>query len=257
MRDDLALLARWPEVFDFDQRAVSLAKRWNSPEARSAALSTVVNTLAAEGRITGWRNETYAIRNAFDDLPLAFIERAASRFFGIVTYGVNLNGIVPAASGAPMMWQARRSLQKSTDPGLLDTLVGGGIGWGYSVREALLKESWEESGVPAELAQNARLERSLYILKDVSEGAHVEQIFIYDLILPSDFVPENQDGEVSEHQLADFSEIWNCLQDASMTVDASLSALDHLLRAGWVAKSACPGYAALSLTPTLSSSSIG
>ncbi|PMX35131.1 DUF4743 domain-containing protein, partial [Pseudomonas sp. FW301-21B01] len=92
---------------------------------RSAALGSVIGALAAEDRIPGWRNETYAIRNAFDAPPLAYIERAASRFFGTMTYAVHLNGVVEYADGAPPkgaphLWIARRSNTKATDPGMLD-----------------------------------------------------------------------------------------------------------------------------------------
>ena len=251
-RQDLALLTRWHEVFELQAHGVVLAAHLDSVAARSAALAVVIDALAADGRITGWRGETYAIRNAFDDAPLALIERAASPFFGTMTYGVNVNGIVmsemrdtQAAGRGSMMWTARRSLQKPIDPGMLDTLVGGGIAWGCGVAETLLKESWEESGVPAELARHATPGRSLHILHEVPAGTHAEQLFIYDLVLPADFVPRNQDGEVSEHRLASPTEIMQCLQDGSMTIYACLSVLDHLLRAGSLNEGDCPGITAL------------
>jgi len=246
---DVELLARWPEVFALHPRQVVLAAHLQSVEDRSAALGSVINALAAEGRITGWRNETYAIRNAFDDAPLAFIERAASPFFGTMTYGVNVNGIVSLAGGETAMWLARRSLQKPIDPGLLDTLVGGGIGWGCSVPEALVKESWEESGIPAELARHALAGRCLHFLHEVPSGTHAEQLFIYDLELPADFVPCNQDGEVSEHRLAGPAEVLQCLRDESMTIYAGLSVLDHWWRSGSLNEGDYPGAAALFVAP--------
>ncbi|MDI9701507.1 DUF4743 domain-containing protein, partial [Burkholderia cenocepacia] len=71
--------------------------------------------LAAEGAIPGWRDEIYAIRNRFDDPPLAYIERAASRFFGTQTYAVHVNGIVeytvtpgePPAAAEPHLRRGR------------------------------------------------------------------------------------------------------------------------------------------------------
>lgn len=252
-RQDAAMLARWPDVFALHEQAVVLAAHLDTLDARSAALSEVSAALAAGGRITGWRGETYAIRNAFDDAPLALIERAASPFFGTMTYGVNVNGIVRADQDAPgretMMWVARRSMQKPVDPGMLDTLVGGGIAWGAGVFETLVKESWEESGVPEELARKARPGRTLHILHEVPAGTHAEQLFIYDLELPADFVPRNQDGEVSEHRLVEPGAIRQCMQDGSMTVYASLSVLDHLWRTGSMNERDCPGGAALYAAP--------
>ncbi len=91
-----------------------------------AALGAVIGALYAEGKIPGWHDETYAIRNDFDAPPLAFIERAASRFFGTMTYAVHLNGIVKYRNKAPqLLWIARRADTKATDPGMLDNVVAG------------------------------------------------------------------------------------------------------------------------------------
>jgi hypothetical protein len=108
-RGDVSLLGRWPDVFAIDASAVRLSPSFDTVDARSAALGAVIGMLAADGRIPGWRDETYAIRNHVDAAPLAFIERAASRFFGTMTYAVHLNGIVKYRDKAPQLWIARRS----------------------------------------------------------------------------------------------------------------------------------------------------
>ena len=69
---DVGLLARWPDVFEIDAAHVTLAARFDADaNSRSAALGAVIGALAGQGRIPGWRDETYAIRNAFDAAPLA------------------------------------------------------------------------------------------------------------------------------------------------------------------------------------------
>ena len=102
-RQDVAKLARWPDVFELTAERVVLSARDDSVDARSMALASAIGALAAEGAIPGWRDEIYAIRNRFDDPPLAYIERAASRFFGTQTYAGHVNGIVEYAvtPGAP------------------------------------------------------------------------------------------------------------------------------------------------------------
>ncbi|WP_321923240.1 NUDIX hydrolase [Paraburkholderia guartelaensis] len=257
--NDVALLARWPDVFeidgDADSAGVTLAAHFDSVDARSAALASVIGALAAEGHIPGWRNETYAIRNAFDAPPLAFIERAASRFFGTMTYAVHLNGVVEYADsvspGAPQLWIARRSDTKATDPGMLDNVVAGGIGWGFGIEATLVKECWEEAGIAEELARKARAGRTVHVLQSLPEGTQAEQIFIYDLVLPADFVPHNQDGEVGEHRLARIDEAARWIEEGAMTVDASLATLDCLLRRQWIDEDACEGIAAIFEPPTL------
>src|ERR1700712_3293468 len=140
---DVSWLMSWPDVFVIRPDAVRLSDNFSDLDSRSAAMGAVIGMLAADGRIPGWRNETYAIRNTFDAEPLAFIERAASRFFGTMTYAVHLNGIVEQRGHAPNLWIARRSDTKATDPGMLDNVVAGGIGWGTGIDETLVKECWE------------------------------------------------------------------------------------------------------------------
>jgi 8-oxo-dGTP pyrophosphatase MutT (NUDIX family) len=141
-----------------------------------------------------------------------------------------VNGIV----GATRMWLARRSAKKPIDPGMLDNLVGGGISVGFSVVDTLVKEAWEEAGIPAELARRATFGGKASVLREVPEGVQSETVHIYDLELPADFQPRNQDGEVSEFQLLPFSEI----QYQELTYEAAIVARDCISR-----RSAHPGSA--------------
>ena len=250
-RSDAPALYAWPDVFHIDQTSIRLAEPFSDLNSRSAALGAVIGMLAADGRIPGWRNETYAIRNAFDAEPLAFIERAASRFFGTMTYAVHLNGIVEVAGRAPELWIARRSEMKATDPGMLDNVVAGGIGWGMGIAETLVKECWEEAGMAPELAAKAVRGRAFHVLQSLPEGTQAEEIFVFDLALPADFSPRNQDGEVGEHRLAGIGEVARWIEEGMMTVDASLATIDLLLRRQWIDEEACEGMHALYTPPAL------
>ncbi|HTI16326.1 MAG TPA: DUF4743 domain-containing protein [Trinickia sp.] len=247
---DVRHLARWPDVFDIEPARVALAPRFDKDvDSRSAALGTVIGALAAAGCIPGWRDEIYAIRNAFDDAPLAYIERAAARFFGTMTYAVHLNGIVKCADRAPQLWIARRSDTKATDPGMLDNVVAGGIAWGLGVEATIGKECWEEAGIGEVLAASALPGRTLHVLQSIPEGTQAEQIFVYDLVLPDDFTPHNQDGEVAEHRLARIDEVARWIAEGAMTVDASLATLDCLLRHRWIDEAVCSGIEVLYAGP--------
>ncbi len=140
---------------------------------------------------------------------------------------------------------ARRSDTKATDPGMLDNVVAGGIGWGFGIEETIVKECWEEAGIPEEIAARAVAGRTAHVLQSIPEGTQAEQIFIYDLALPADFAPRNQDGEVGEHRLARIDEVARWIEEGAMTVDASLATLDCLLRRRWIDEEACEGIQAL------------
>jgi 8-oxo-dGTP pyrophosphatase MutT (NUDIX family) len=250
-RSDASALQSWPDVFKLNPASIHLADTFSTLNARSAALGAVIGMLAADGRIPGWRNETYAIRNRFDAEPLAFIERAASRFFGTMTYAVHLNGIVEEHGEAPKLWIARRSETKATDPGMLDNVVAGGIGWGTGIEETLLKECWEEAGMAPELAAKAVRGRVFHVLQSLPEGTQAEQIYVFDLALPVDFAPHNQDGEVGEHRLARIDEVARWIEEGALTVDASLATLDCMLRRRWIDEDACEGMEVVFSPPAL------
>jgi 8-oxo-dGTP pyrophosphatase MutT (NUDIX family) len=221
LRPELAArLADWPKVFQSSAEAVRLLDH--------GGLDPVVQELAREGFIPGWRNERYRIAGLFD------IERAAARPFGLATQAVHVNATVGEA-----MWIARRSPSKPTDPGMLDNLVGGGIGATLSVYETLVKEAWEEAGIPALLARRASAGGTVELLREVAEGVQSELIHVYDLELPADFAPANQDGEVAEFRLVPLAEARRLIDETDeLTVDAALVALDYFNR-----RSALPGSA--------------
>ncbi len=72
----------------------------------------------------------------------------------------------------------------------------------------------------------------MQLLREVPEGVQCEVIHVYDLSLPRDFIPRNQDGEVAELKLAPLAEVLRLARETEeMTVDAALVALDYFSRA--------------------------
>ncbi len=226
-------LARWPAWFARGERGVCTA-HLQSPDARTAALAEVTRALAAEGALSAWRDERYAVATGPAETPLFELERAAARYFGVHTCAAHLNGVVGADAGW-RMWLARRSATKAIDPGLLDNLVGGGVASGATVHATLVREAWEEAGIGAPLARRAHDAGSVTICRDQSDGLQHETIYVHDLWLGSNFVPQNQDGEAVGHRLCTPDAILPLLAGDDITADASLVIVDFLLRHGHVA----------------------
>jgi 8-oxo-dGTP pyrophosphatase MutT (NUDIX family) len=243
----MARLALHPDVFEVRDDGAWFAAAFASTGARTEALAGVAAALAADGHLTAWRNERYAVAADFHSPPLFLLERAAARFFGIRTHAAHVNGLVRRERGTAM-WIARRSAGKAIDPGLLDNLVGGGIAAGAGVRETVVKEAWEEAGIPAPLAAQAPAAGAVHICREQPDGLQRETIFVHDLWLPDDFVPAGQDGEVVEHRLVSLAEaarlIANATGDDVVTADAALVILDCLIRQGMIAPDA-PEFLAL------------
>ena len=233
-----ARLSAFGDVFRVDDRAIAFHASLPDPASRTAALDRVTRTLAAEGALTAWRDERYAVATELGAPPWFHLERAAARYFGVHTCAAHVNGLVDD-DGTIRMWLARRSATKSIDPGMLDNLVGGGIAAGQTIAGTVVKEAWEEAGIGAELASTATLAGSVDIRRVQADGLQRETIFVHDLWLPAAFVPANQDGEAVAHRLVGLDGAARLVANADgpdvVTVDASLVVLDCLRRHGIVA----------------------
>lgn len=205
---------------------------------RDAAMAEIVRTLAREGALTAWRDERYAVRCEFDAPAHFEVERAAARYLGIRTYAAHVNGLVRAEDGV-CMWLARRSAGKAIDPGMLDNLVGGGIASRATVEGTVVKESWEEAGIEADVATRAVRASELTIFRHQPDGIQHETIYAHDLWLAPGWSPANQDGEAVGHRLVAVDEAARVIASDdppdAMTADASLVALDCLVRLGALA----------------------
>ena len=233
-KDHAQRVTPWPGIFKRDKSGVRIAEALDSPEARTDAIGAVIRALHDEGAITGWRDERYAVVTEFDAPPLFHIERAAARLFGTTTYAAHANGY--CGSGAACeMWLARRSPTKPIDPGMLDNLVGGGMSAGVPPLQTLVREAWEEAGIPDSLARNAVAAGTISLLREVPEGVQSEVIFVFDLELPRDFQPHNEDGEVAEFRRVPVSQVVEMLRgEADITLDASLVLMRFLVRRGYL-----------------------
>jgi len=223
-----AALARWPQWIE--QRGDG----WHllvPAQARNEALAQVNTALRDDGLIVAWRGETYAIVTAHGAPPLALIERASARFWGTLTFGAHCNGYVADAHGRPtLLWIARRSPHKATDPGLLDNLVGGGVPHGQTPFETLVREGFEEAGLDAATMRRATPGRVIAVRCDIAEGFMHEHLHTFDLRLAADATPVNQDGEVAELHCLPVAEAIERAARGEMTVDASLVTLDFAVR---------------------------
>jgi 8-oxo-dGTP pyrophosphatase MutT (NUDIX family) len=229
----LPLLAAEPAAFAIGADRVDIVL---PPAGREAALARLHRDWHAQGAILGWRDERYALAPLAGPRagqPLLPIERAASRFWGSLTFGAHANGFVRGADGRPAaLWIAQRAFSKPTDPGRFDNLVGGGVPLGQPPAEALVREAWEEAGLPAALAARATPVRTLRIERDIPEGLQREWLYAFDLELPAGLVPQNQDGEVQGFRLLPLDEALALALGDTMTVDAALVTLDFAARHG-------------------------
>jgi 8-oxo-dGTP pyrophosphatase MutT (NUDIX family) len=232
--DFARVLAEFPSVFYLTDRAVHLHDRLERVEDRSKAVADVLAKLHERGQVPGWRGELYPVNRRYGEAPLLLMERAATPLFGLQTYGINVNGLVRDGDGWKV-WIARRAMTKHVDPGMLDLVVGGGVPHGIPLADNLVKECAEEAGIAPALARRARPVSLTTMIIDAHEGLRIGVQFNYDLELPADFEPRNDDGEVSEFKLWSLAQLEENLRTADdFMFDAALAKLDLLVRLGIV-----------------------
>lgn len=189
----------------------------------NSVLALLATSLKDTGCLRGWRDELLDVFG--EGRRLGVIERAAVRPLGLLTKAVHLNAWSPDGK----LWIARRASNKSTDPDMWDTLVGGLAGAGENMDTSLLRESNEEAGLVArDLENRSPLRIILRMHRRLPEGYQVEDVLVSDCTLAESVVPKNLDGEVSEIRLVSIEELWSMVQADAFTREAELVILEGL-----------------------------
>ena len=197
---------------------------WCIDGAADAALAELARWLYIHGLGSNWRDELLAVCDT-SNRTVGVIERAAVRPLGITTHAVHLVGHTQGGE----VWVQQRALDKATDPGQWDTLVGGLVAAGETPRDALERETWEEAGLRlAELHALRPAGRTLTIRRPVREGYLVEHIDTFEARLPRGAAPRNQDGEVERFECLPPAMLAARLAEGQFTLEAAL------MLAGWL-----------------------
>jgi 8-oxo-dGTP pyrophosphatase MutT (NUDIX family) len=192
-----------------------------------AALAGIARWLHANGHTARWRDELLAVTDGSGAVR-ARIERSAVRPLGIATHAVHLIAFTPRGEA----WVQQRSLDKATDPGLWDTLVGGLVAAGESDADALERETWEEAGLRVHDLRELRRSDGMTVRRPVREGYMVEHIEVYEAVVPEGLVPVNQDGEVARFERLAPEALWQRLAADEFTLEAALMLAAGLERRG-------------------------
>jgi 8-oxo-dGTP pyrophosphatase MutT (NUDIX family) len=242
-RDNAEVLRRFPRAIEVGSDSLRIVPRKDGA-AITAALDEVVEVLVADGLIAKWRDEVFAITPRWGEAPLFTLDRGAVSFFGVRAYGVHMNGY-RRIRDRTWLWIGRRNPLKLVAPGKLDNLVAGGIGGGLGALQTLVKEAGEEASIPAAIIAQARAASAITYKMEVPQGLRDDVLFVYDLVVPDDFEPQNTDGEIVEFMLMEAREVLARVRDTDdFKFNVSLILIDFALRHGLVTPED-PDYLAL------------
>ncbi len=222
------------KVFVQELDYITLSPKYCDFKQRSSALDTFAKKAFRDGITNIYMNEPYPLKEDFMSETLCLVDRSISTLLGLLSFGQHLNGYVLSDDGLKM-WIGRRSYTKGYEAGKLDHLVAGGLPYGISLEENLQKECFEEAGMSKELAAKAIPTGIVSYKHEYTLGGKEDIIYCYDLLLPKDFTPVCQDGEVEEFYLMDILEVADIVKTTDeFKLNCNLVIIDFLIRHGYL-----------------------
>ncbi|MEQ8509475.1 MAG: DUF4743 domain-containing protein [Rhodospirillaceae bacterium] len=236
------VLAEYSDIFVVTNQSVTISENLQSIEERNAAINALTQDWIAAGWISKLLGETYPVRRTWASRDHFTIDRALVPLFGTRAYGVHLNGYVKK-SGRFYLWIGTRNGDRHVEPNKLDNMVAGGQPVGLSLRQNLIKECNEEATIPATLVSKAIATGTVSYCFEDPLGLKADTLFCYDLAVPEDFTPENQDGEISGFQLMPIEEVLLIVRESTaFKFNVSLVILDFAIRHGVISPDSEPDY---------------
>ncbi|PVF98386.1 hypothetical protein CPB86DRAFT_733184 [Serendipita vermifera] len=230
-------------------KMVGFAASLDTPDSRSEAMRSMCEKWHHDGDPFGdivggrmWRDELYPIyKHPFilDEKQVAFsMERAATPLFGVVTYGVHMTMYTEDYR----VWVPRRAKTKQTFGGMLDNTVAGGIPYGYTAYDSMVKECTEEAGLREEvvipLIKSAGAVSYYYQTRKGWLQPEVE--YVYDLLVPPgketspEFTPIPYDGEAESFELLSLDTVREKMLAGEFKPNCAVVMLDFMIRHGKV-----------------------
>jgi 8-oxo-dGTP pyrophosphatase MutT (NUDIX family) len=182
-----------------------------------ASFAAIARWLHRERLAGQWRDELLPVVSR-DGQTLAAVERSVVRVLGLATFAVHLSG--RSADGA--FWVQQRAFDKATDPGRWDTLMGGQMALGESIRSTLLRETAEEAGLSLDDLSSLRRGRDVLVRRPVEEGFMNERIAVFHATLAAGARPINRDGEVERFDCLEEDQLVARLAAGAFTLEATL-----------------------------------
>jgi 8-oxo-dGTP pyrophosphatase MutT (NUDIX family) len=190
---------------------------WAIEPPFDASLEAIARWLHREGRAERWRDELLPVVSR-DGRTLAAVERSVVRILGLASFAVHLNG----RSDDGGFWVQQRAFDKATDPGRWDTLMGGQMAVGESIRSTLVRETAEEAGLGLADLRSLRRRRDVLVRRPVEEGFMNERIAVFHATLSAGARPVNRDGEVERFDCLEDGELVARLAAGAFTLEATL-----------------------------------
>jgi 8-oxo-dGTP pyrophosphatase MutT (NUDIX family) len=192
-------------------------RTWAIDGPADPSLAAIAGWLMQQALGLRWRDELLPVVDG-DGRTLASVERGIVRVLGLRTFAVHLSG--RAAAGR--FWVQQRALDKATDPGRWDTLMGGQMAAGESIEVTLARETGEEAGLGLADLRSLTRGPDVTVRRPVAEGYMDERIAVFRAVLPEGVMPSNRDGEVLQFACLEEALLRRRLAEGEFTLEATL-----------------------------------
>ncbi len=233
-RDNAETLRRTAIIFRIGAGRVTLTAGGGF-EAVSDAVDGVVERLVQAGIVPQWRNEFFAVAPRWGAPARISASIAAPCRSSARAPTACISMAIAATAGRLRLWIGRRAPDKKVAPDKLDNLVAGGISWEHGLVATLVKEAAEEAGIPPALIARAVPAGAVSYRMETPLGVRNDVLFVYDLEMPSEFVPRNTDGELVAFTLMDAAQVVERVRAGDdFKFNVNLVIIDFALRHGLV-----------------------
>jgi len=234
VREEFVAYLLKSNLFVEDSGTLTIAPKYQTRGQREKALDSFAQEALRDGITNIFMQEPYPVLEDINSEPICLADRSISTLLGLISFGQLLNGYVKSEDGMKM-WIGRRSHSRGYEAGKLDHIVAGGLPYGISLEDNLVKECYEEAGMSRELALKAVPVGVVSYKHEYDLGGKQDIIYCYDLELPKSFIPQCKDGEVEEFYLLDIKEVANIVKNSDeFKLNCNLVIIDFLLRHGYL-----------------------
>ena len=238
-------LAQSEGVISARADGLHLGRHLDGFASRTQAIEALLDRLIAEGLVPAKRGEHYPVLAAWGTPPLLALDRAALSHFGVMAFGIHVNGLVRSPKGELHLWIGRRARDRGVAPGKLDNMIAGGQPIGLTLEENLIKEAYEEAALGPEVVRHAVPTGLITYIMETPAGLKVDGLFTYDLFLDAAVIPRNTDGEVESFELLPWQRVAEIVRTSNnFKFNCNLVVIDCLIRHGLITPDQ-PDYPAL------------
>ena len=231
----------WPWYWEINRRSRTLTMtKGNTPEERTQLMRDTMLQASRGGRVPRlcrWHNEVGPVY-ACSKEHVMDMDFSGTGIFGVVGFGVMLTGWT-MKSEQRKYWVPRRSMKKTSYPGMLDNLVSGTLRPNERPIDCMVREISEETGLSEDYTRQKLIACGTvtYHVTKNSDGtpcAQPQVQYVYEIEIEPPQTPAPNDGEVECFNLMSAEEVQEALAKDMFKPNTGMTWLAHFVRHGYI-----------------------